>query len=69
MLDVCFAELAAQLRPELTSVKAFVVLTDRGSMHRAVGGRSQPQGLCSPTLLWHGQQHSACHFAIHAGVA
>ena len=36
MLDVCFAELAAQLRPKLTSVKAFVVLTDRGSMHRAV---------------------------------
>ena len=36
MLDVCFAELVAQLRPKLTSVKAIVVMTDRGSMHRAV---------------------------------
>jgi hypothetical protein len=26
----------AELRPKLTSVKAFVVLTDSGSMHRAV---------------------------------
>ena len=50
MLDVCFAELVAQLRPRLSSVRAFVVLTDRGHMHRAVGHSLHPkQHLLSPS--------------------
>ena len=36
LLDVCFAGLVAKLRPKLSSVKAFVVLTDTAHMHRAV---------------------------------
>jgi len=34
--DVDLVELVAKLAPKLHSVKAYVVLTDRGNMHRAV---------------------------------
>ena len=72
MLDVCFAELAAQLRPKLTSVKAFVVLTDRGSMHRAVCCHPQfpHHAPCNTTLVWRGgERSSACNSDVCVGPA
>lgn len=36
IFDVDLVELVAKLVPKLCSVKAFIVLTDRGNMHRAV---------------------------------
>ena len=36
MFDVDLVELVAELAPKLHTVKTYIVLTDRGNMHRAV---------------------------------
>ena len=39
MFDVDLVELVAELAPKLHTVKTYIVLTDRGNMHRAVKPR------------------------------
>lgn len=42
MFDLDLVELVAKLRPQLPTVQTYIVLTDRGHMHKAVRIRPQP---------------------------
>ncbi|KAK9835417.1 hypothetical protein WJX81_008061 [Elliptochloris bilobata] len=51
MFDAPLAPLVAQLAPRLRSVRAFVVLTDRGHMPQAPSASGSPPVLCYEELL------------------